>query len=798
MPTASPFKDLSSRRAPVSTEFRDRVQVTLGDAFQIERELAPGGMSRLFLAAERSLDRRVVVKVLPELATEASAQRFQREMLVTAKLQHAHILPVLTAAARDGLLYYVTPFVAGESLRQRLTLHGALPVDDVVRVLREVVDALAFAHALGVVHRDLKPDNILMQHGHAILADFGIARVVEQATRSDAAGPLTEIGLAVGTPGYMAPEQLLGEPDVDGRADLYAMGVVAYEMLAGHPPFPHASAQERLVAHLTMPPEPITKYRPDTPALLASIVMRCLAKSPDDRWQSAAELIPMLDDRETSMSSASISRFGAESAAIAAATLADVSASAALSTGLLAFQRCEWPEAFAALTEADAAGTLDAGELVALAEAAWWIGKIDECIRTRERAYAKYLDAGDLRRAAGVAMNVAEDHFHKLSRSVAHGWLQRGERHLFGLPESPEHGWMSRVQAMLALDEERDLEKAWAHTQRAIEIARNHNDRDLHMLALQDGGRILVSQGRVAEGMAAIDEAMAAATSGQLGPRTSGRVFCNMMSTCEKLADYRRASEWNEAARDWCVPHAQSGYPGICQVHRAQLLRLRGSWEEAEAEARHASEELEDFLSDAASEAYYELGEIRLRMGDLSGADDLFSRAHEMGHDPLPGLALLRLAQGETESARALLDRALSDPLLSRLDRAKLLPAQAEVALACAARETSRAVADELAAIAKDYGSPALVARAALARGLVELGEGQPIGAAIHFRRAWKLSKDSDFPYEAARARVLLGQSYRDSGNKEDAKLELRAALGAFQRLGAAEDARRTKVLLEA
>ena len=782
----------------MSTEFQDRVQHTLGDTFQIERELAPGGMSRLFLAAERSLDRRVVVKVLPELASEASAQRFQREMLVTAKLQHAHILPVLTAGARDGLLYYVTPFVAGESLRQRLLLHGALPIDEVVRVLREVVDALAFAHALGVVHRDLKPDNILLQHGHAILADFGIVRVVEQATRGDAAGPLTEIGLAVGTPGYMAPEQLVGDPLVDARADIYAMGVVAYEMLAGHPPYPGANAQQRMVAHLTVVPDPITTYRPDTPKLLASIVMRCLAKDPHDRWQSANELRPLLEDRDSSMSSPSLARDGASSVTIGSATLASQSMNEALRAGLLAFEQCAWAESFTALTEADAAITLDAGALALLAEAAWWIGKIDECIRTRERAYAKYLDAGQLRLAAGVAMNVAEDHFHKLSRSVGHGWLQRGERHLFGLPESAEHGWLARVQAMQALDYDRDLEKASALTQRAIEIAQKHDDRDLQMLALQDSGRILVSQGRVAEGMAAIDEAMAAATSGQLGPRTSGRVFCNMMSTCEKLADYRRASEWNEAAREWCVPHAQSGYPGICQVHRAQLLRLRGSWVEAEAEARHASEELEDFLSDAASQAYYELGEIRLRMGDLDGADELFSRAHELGCDPLPGLALLRLAQGETESARALLDRALSDPLLSSLDRARLLPAQAEVALACGARETSRAVANELASIAEDYGSPALVARAALARGLVELGDGQPAEAAAHFRQAWKLSKDGDLPYEAARARVMLGQAYRASGNREDARLELRAAIGAFQKLGAAEDARRTTALLEA
>ncbi len=798
MTTTLPLKDISHRRSPVSSEFRERVQHTLGDSFQIERELAPGGMSRLFLAAERSLDRRVVVKVLPELASEASAQRFQREMLVTAKLQHAHILPVLTAGARDGLLYYVTPFVAGESLRQRLTLHGALPIDEVIRVLREVVDALAFAHALGVVHRDLKPDNILLQHGHAILADFGIVRVVEETTRGDAAGPLTEIGLAVGTPGYMAPEQLVGDPLVDARADIYAMGVVAYEMLAGHPPFPGATAHERMVAHLTIAPDPITKYRADTPTLLASIVMRCLEKEPGDRWQSADELRPLLDDRDSSMSLPSLVRDGVEGAASRSAISPSVSTHEALRAGLLAFDQCDWAEAFAALSEADASVALDAGALVRLAEAAWWIGKIDECIWTRERAYAKYLDAGQLRLAAGVAMNVAEDHFHKLSRSVGQGWLQRGERHLFGLSESTEHGWLARVQAMQALDDDRDLEKAWALTQRAIGIAQKHNDRDLQMLALQDSGRILVSQGRVTEGMAAIDEAMAAATSGQLGPRTSGRVFCNMMSTCEKLADYRRASEWNEAARHWCVPHAQSGYPGICQVHRAQLLRLRGSWVEAEAEARHASEELEDFLSDAASQAYYELGEIRLRMGDLAGADDFFSRAHERGCDPLPGLALLRLAQGEIESARALLDRALSDTHLSSLDRARLLPAQAEVALACGARETSRAVANELSSIADAFESPALVARAAFARGLVELGDGQPIEAATHFRRAWKLSKDSDLPYEAARARVMLGQAYQVSGYKEDARLELRAAIGAFHKLGAAEDARRTTELLEA
>ncbi|MGH7269122.1 MAG: protein kinase domain-containing protein, partial [Polyangiaceae bacterium] len=622
-------------------------------------------MSRLFLATERSLDRQVVIKLLPpELASEASAQRFQREMLVTAKLQHPHILPVLSAGARDGLLYYVTPYVAGESLRHRLTLQGALPVEEAIRLLRAIADALVFAHALGVVHRDLKPDNIFLQHGHAILADFGIARALEQATLGEPAERLTRTGMGLGTPGYMAPEQLVGEPDVDARADIYAMGVVAYEMLAGHPPFSGLSAPKLVIAHMTQTPEPVTASRADTPPQLAQLVTRCLEKNPANRWQTVDALIPALEELLVSASRRPSPRDPNELPVLGTAPMADAAGVGdILHAGLRAVEHCEWHEAFAALSAADAGGALAPAHLESLAEAAWWVGKSDECIKTRERAYAQYLESNDLRSAAAVAIAVAEDYFHKLARSVAHGWLQRAERHLRGLPESIEHGWMARTQAMLALEEDRDLDKAWALTEQALDIARRLGGRDLQTLALQDHGRILVSQGSVSEGMAAIDEAMAAATSGKLGPRTTGRIFCNMMSTCEQLADYRRAGEWNEAARRWCEPHAQSGYPGICRVHRAELLRLRGAWPEAEVEARRASAELEDFLSDVAAEAYYELGQIRLLMGDLDTADNLFRQAHELGRDPVPGLALLRLAQGRTENARALLERALSDPL---------------------------------------------------------------------------------------------------------------------------------------
>ncbi|HWZ60743.1 MAG TPA: protein kinase, partial [Gemmatimonadaceae bacterium] len=634
-------------------------------------------------------------------------------------------------------------------------------------------------HAHGVVHRDLKPENILLQHGHAILADFGIARVVEEARGGTR---LTATGLGLGTPGYMAPEQLAADPAVDARADIYAMGIIVYEMLAGHPPFSGLSPSLLVLAHLTKAPEPIATRRADVPPPLAHVVMRCLEKDPADRWQTAADLVRELDERVVPTGARGYT-----------AAVRD-----ALETGRQAFERWEWNEAYTALTAADVGADLASPDLERLAEAAWWVGRGDECIRARERAYARYLQSGDLGRAAAVAVAVAEDHFHKLARSVGHGWLQRADRHLRGLPESIAQGWLTRMHAMLAFEEDRDLDRAVALSEEAFEIARRLGDRDLQTVALQDRGRILVSQGRVTDGMALIDEAMAAATSGQLGPRSTGRTYCNMMSTCTKLADYRRAGEWNEEARRWCTrQHADSGFPGICRVHRAELLRLRGAWPEAEAEARRASTELEDFLSDVAAEAYYELGEIRLRMGDLEAADDLFRHAHALGRDPVPGLALLRLAQGRSDSARALLDRALSNPLMSSLDRMRLLPAQAEVALATGALETARATADELSAIADVYASPALAASAAFAHGLLALGQSDPTRAAISLCRAWKLWKESDLPYEVARARMFLGQAYRASGNSDDADLELRAAATSFERLGAAMDARRTAALLD-
>lgn len=255
-------------------------------------------MSRVFLAEETRLSRQVVIKVLPpEMGSSVNAERFEREIRLAARLQHPHVVPLLTAGSSGDLLYYIMPFIAGESLRVRLAREGELPVAEAVRILREVIDALAYAHRNGVVHRDIKPENILISEGHAVVADFGVAKAV---SASSGGTSLTSLGMALGTPAYMAPEQAAADPHVDHRADIYAVGVLAYEMLCGRTPFSAASPQQMLAAHLTQVPEPLVQYRRTVPPALSSAVMRCLEKRAADRWQSAGELGGQLEAMTTS------------------------------------------------------------------------------------------------------------------------------------------------------------------------------------------------------------------------------------------------------------------------------------------------------------------------------------------------------------------------------------------------------------------------------------------------------------------------------------------------------------------
>ncbi len=279
----------------MSQDLQAQLRDTLGAAYRLERELGGGGMSRVFLAHEVALGRRVVVKVLlPELAAGVSVERFRREIQLAAQLQHPHIVPLLSAGESDGLPYFTMPFIAGESLQVKLARTGELPVSETVRILRDVASALAYAHENGIMHRDVKPGNVLLSGGVAVVTDFGVAKAISASTQGGAPN-LTTLGVALGTPAYMAPEQASGDLQIDHRADLYSLGVMTYEMLAGRTPFSGRPTMSVLAAHVVEAPEPIDRLRPAVHPILATLVMRCLAKRPADRPQSAAEVINVLD-----------------------------------------------------------------------------------------------------------------------------------------------------------------------------------------------------------------------------------------------------------------------------------------------------------------------------------------------------------------------------------------------------------------------------------------------------------------------------------------------------------------------
>ena len=460
-----------------------------------------------------------------------------------------------------------------------------------------------------------------------------------------------------------------------------------------------------------------------------------------------------------------------------------------------AFDRHAWQEAFDLLSAADASGGLAPEDLESLAEAAFWTGRTDECIEALERAYACFTEAGNARGAASVAINLCFHHFAKLAPSVAAGWSSRAVRLLEAEPDCPEHGHLARISTNVTMSVG-NLDGALEYARRTYEIGSRFGDRDLQAFGLFDQGNVLVAKGQVAEGMALLDEAMVAAVSGELGPIATGVIYCSMITTCERLADYRRAAEWTDAAQRWCDRQSIAGFPGLCRVQHAQIMRLRGAWAEAEEEATRARDELQGFNLRATGEAFYQIGEIRLRMGDLPAADDAFCQAHELGREPQPGLALLRLAEGNIDAARSMINRAIVDQSWDRLARARLLPVQVEIAIAAADLETASSAADELEAIAETYDTPALRASAACALGALQLAEGDAAAACESLRRGWRLWQEVDAPYEAARARMLLAAAYQAGGDGEAAKLELRSAASTFERLGAVLDTRRAAELL--
>lgn len=466
-----------------------------------------------------------------------------------------------------------------------------------------------------------------------------------------------------------------------------------------------------------------------------------------------------------------------------------------LQEGREAAKRQAWRETFDLLSAADSQEALEAADLASLAEAAWWTGRLEACISARERAYARFLEEGQPRKAAMMALKVSEDYFAKRANSIGAGWFNRAERLLGDEEDCAEKGYLCVFHGMSKLmmgDNEGALESA----KEALAIGTRFGDRDIQAYGLLIEGKSLVQMGKVTEGLALLDEATVAAVSGECGPLTSGIIYCVSISTTAALADYQRAGEWTEASRRWCERQSIAGFPGVCRVHRAEIIRLRGSWAEAEQEARRALNELQDFNLDFAAFGFYEIGEIRLRMGDLEEAREAFRQAHELGRSPQPGLALLHLAEGKVEAAVKAIKRGLDDPGMDRLTRCRLLTAQVTIAIAAGDLDTARAAVEEARSIATDFDSPVLQAGATLAQGELQIAEGDAGEAVLSSRSSWRALNQADLPYEAARARMVLGVALQADGDADGAELELRAARKAFEKLGAVLDLRRAMELL--
>jgi class 3 adenylate cyclase len=461
----------------------------------------------------------------------------------------------------------------------------------------------------------------------------------------------------------------------------------------------------------------------------------------------------------------------------------------ALAAGKDALGRHAWQEAFDLLSSADRDGTLSGSDLETLAESSFFAGRSGLAIDIKERAFKAHVDAGDEIRAAYLALDIAHDHGYAGKFSIASAWAGRGARLLEGKPESYAHGYLALVMSEKA-GASGEIETALASAEQAVEIAARTNHADLHAAALVQLGTLKIGTGAASDGMAMMEEASIAAVNGELSPFATGVTCCRMIAACRDLTDYRRASEWTEATEKWCDSQSIAGFPGVCRIHRAEVVALGGAWDRAEQELRRAADELAGFNAiPPLADGLYALGEIRRLKGDFEGAETAFREAHGLGRTPQPGLALIRLAEGKTRAAAAAINSAVQEETWDQWAKARLLPAQVEIAIDSGDVALARTAAEELARIVDTYPSPALQAGKRQALGRVLLAERDPAAAAQEFRAAIRLWREVAAPYEVAKGRALLGQALRAQDDEDDADLELEAARAEFERLGAQPDA---------
>jgi class 3 adenylate cyclase len=471
-------------------------------------------------------------------------------------------------------------------------------------------------------------------------------------------------------------------------------------------------------------------------------------------------------------------------------------ASGALERGREAFERRAWGTAFDELRSSDVNTSLAPEDLERLGEAARWSRHFDEMLDIFERAAAAYERAGARQAAARVAVKLTLEHYARRGDALAAGWLAHASRLLEGEPACRERGlvMMCMAQGMFSVG---NAPAAVHLSQEMVELGRELGDRDVEALGRLAQGHARLLDGDVSAGTALIDEAMAAAMGGELDLWTTGQIFCSTIFACRNRGDWGRAGEWSVASLRWCERQSLSGFPGLCRFHRAEVMRFRGELDRAERDASDAVDELLMAAPRWAAWGLHELGEIRRRRGNLKGAVESFRHSAELGFNPQPGLALLRLDEGKPAVARRAICEALADETgMVRESRWLILPAAVEIAVAADDTALARSAQGELEELAQSLGTTAVHAAAMVAGGRVALSESRPDDAVRHLRRGLGMWSEIDVPFEAAQARELLAGAYRDLDDPDAAELELAAARAGYERIGAERAARRVAGLL--